>query len=581
MSVRSSGIDWFDLDARLDFDGVPAPLPALLRAARDRDVLVRLADGSTGILPAEWLARWARLLSLGKVEEDVVRYRRSQAMLLDALLAEHRDADVDRTYRNLVERLGRHQTIAAVAQPPGFTGTLRDYQREGLAWLRFLDEIGFGGCLADDMGLGKTVQILAHLQAVRREAGRRREPPALIVVPRSLVFNWIDEARHFTPDLRVLDYTGSGRAALGATLDRHDVVITTYGTLRRDGAALARKTFSYVILDEAQAVKNASSQTAKACRALRAKQRLALTGTPVENHLGEAASIFDFLNPGLLGGVEARGSLAKADEATAELVARAVRPFLLRRTKEQVLAELPPKTEQTIHCELSRPQRILYDELRDHYRAALLPRLERDGLERSTMHVLEALLRLRQAALHPGLIDRSRASEPAAKLETLWESLEEVLASGHKAIIFSQFTSFLAIVRKLLDAKGVQYEYLDGATRQRQEAVARFRDDESCRLFLVSLKAGGHGLNLTAADYVFLLDPWWNPAVEAQAIDRTHRIGQTRPVFAYRIVARDTIEEKILELQERKRNVAKALFADSGGGLRGLTADDVRFLLDL
>jgi SNF2 family DNA or RNA helicase len=361
-----------------------------------------------------------------------------------------------------------------------------------------------------------------------------------------------------------------------------DLVLTTYGTLRRDAVELSSIEFDYAILDEAQAIKNSATASAKAARLLNARHRLALSGTPIENHLGELWSLFEFLNPGLLGSARtfqrASAVRTRTDEDL-EWLSRALRPFLLRRTKEQVAPELPRRTEQTLQCELEGPQRRHYDELRAHYRETLLARVARDGVNRSKMQILEALLRLRQAACHSGLIDPRRAHESSAKFDVLIPRLGEVIAEGHKALVFSQFTSFLALLRPRLDALGIKYEYLDGRTRQRAERVERFQTDPDCRLFLISLKAGGLGLNLTAAEYVFLLDPWWNPAAEAQAIDRAHRIGQSRHVFAYRLLARDTVEEKVAELQTTKRQLADAILSADAGLVRTLKAEDLELLL--
>jgi SNF2 family DNA or RNA helicase len=395
------------------------------------------------------------------------------------------------------------------------------------------------------------------------------------------VFNWKQEAARFTPWLGVLDYTGGARAALRAQVGDHDLVLTTYGTLRRDAAHLAAIPFEYVILDESQAIKNASSASAKAARLLTAAHRLALSGTPIENHLGELWSLFEFLNPGLLGAASVfeRAGSRRLDEDSVSLLARGLRPFILRRTKEQVAPELPPKTEQTLYCELERPQRALYDELRDHYRRTLLAGVNGNSLGRAKLQVLEALLRLRQAACHPGLIDAARSKDASAKLDVLVPHVLEAVEEGHKTLVFSQFTSLLAILRARLDDEGVAYQYLDGRTRDRESKVVRFQTDPECRLFLISLKAGGVGLNLTAAEYVFLLDPWWNPAVEAQAIDRAHRIGQDRHVFAYRLIARDTVEERVLELQQSKRTLADAILSADGSLIRSLKREDLELLL--
>jgi SNF2 family DNA or RNA helicase len=374
-----------------------------------------------------------------------------------------------------------------------------------------------------------------------------------------------------------------GRANTLTDRSQFDLAVTTYGTLRRDILQLKEEPFDYAILDEAQAIKNSDSQAAKAARLISARHRLVMTGTPVENHLGELWSLFEFLNPGMLGRSETFKSFSGNGRAPAAemvgLLARALRPYILRRTKEKVLKELPEKMEQTLYCELEGQQRKLYDELRNHYRDSLAQRIETQGLAKSKIQVLEALLRLRQAACHPGLLDKKQVKQSSAKLDTLLEQIRQVLEEGHKALVFSQFTSLLAIVRHQLDAQKIPYEYLDGKTRDRKAKVDHFQQNDDCKLFLISLKAGGVGLNLTAADYVFILDPWWNPAVESQAIDRAHRIGQTRRVFAYRLIARDTVEEKILELQKDKRQLAEAIVSADNSLIRKLTTEDLQLLL--
>jgi hypothetical protein len=579
----SSQMDWFELQGGVEFDGETAPFPELLAALRRGDGTVRLGDGSSGLLPEAWLRRFAPLAAFGQPAGDRLRFHAAQVGLLDALLAAEPTATCDATFAHARQRLQRFAGIEPAAAPSGFSGELRGYQKAGLAWLHFLRDFGFGGCLADDMGLGKTVQVLALIESRRAQRRRLVLGPSLVVVPRSLIFNWIAEAARFTPGLRVRNHTGAERDRRGEAFAGCDLVLTTYGTLRRDVACLRQVDFDYVVLDEAQAIKNPESESAKAARLLKGSHRLVLTGTPVENHLGDLWSLLEFLNPGMTGASavlrSANGLLRDPDAATRAQLSRALRPFILRRTKEQVAPELPRKVEQTIFCELPARQRRLYDELRDHYRAALGARVEERGLARVKILVLEALLRLRQAACHPGLLDRDRDQEPSAKLEFLVPQLAEVLEEGHKALVFSQFTSFLAILRRELDRQGVAYTYLDGHTRDRAERVARFQGDPACKLFLISLKAGGLGLNLTAADYVYLLDPWWNPAVEAQAIDRAHRIGQGRQVFAYRIVASNTVEEKILALQQSKRELADAIVAADDSLLRRLSREDLELLL--
>jgi SNF2 family DNA or RNA helicase len=578
----SSGVDWFELHGEVDYGNTKARLPELLAALGRGNNMVQLDDGTYGMLPEEWLRRIGPLAGMGSPQNGHIRFSRSQAGLLDALLATQPEAKWDLTFARVRAELEQFRGVEATAQPEGFVGRLRDYQCEGLAWILFLQRFCFGGCLADDMGVGKTAQVLALLE-MRRELRSSGQPvaPSLIVVPRSLVFNWKQEAARFTPQLRVLDHTGMARE--GNDLAACDVILTTYGTLRRDILSMKDLEFDYIILDEAQAVKNADTESSKAVRLLRGRYRLALSGTPVENHLGELWSLFEFLNPGMLGAASAfkvAGSTWRnPTEDTRRLLAQALRPFILRRTKQQVAQELPPKSEQTIYCEMETAQRKLYDELRQHYRESLLKRMETDGLTKSKIQVLEALLRLRQAACHPALLDPKRIGDPSAKLEALLAQLREVLDEGHKALVFSQFTSLLQIVRERLSQSGIVYEYLDGATRDRQARVERFQTDPRCGIFLISLKAGGVGLNLTAAEYVFILDPWWNPAVEAQAVDRTHRIGQLRPVFAYRLIARDTVEEKIIELQNRKRDLAAEIIGAESSVIRNLKPEDLALLL--
>jgi hypothetical protein len=589
LSVNSSGIDWFDLHAQCDFDGLMADLPAILEALKKGEQFIALGNGVIGLLPNVWLEKYSRLAAMGEVHEGRVRFKKSQALIIDMLLQEQPEARCDELFSRLRDELRNFSGISPAQAPASFTGALRPYQKEGLGWFEFLQRFGFGGCLADDMGLGKTIQALALLALraeQRRAASKKGGPtigPSLGVVPRSLIFNWMREAERFTPTLRVLDFSHIERRADIHALNDFDLVLITYGTLRRDIEILREIVFDYIILDEAQAIKNAVSLTAKATRLLKATHRIAMSGTPIENHLGELWSIFEFLNPGMLGSSpafrEAASGMPGPEDNSIAMLARALRPFILRRTKTQVASDLPQKTEETLVCEMDLAQRGIYNDLRDHYRANLLAHVKSVGIAKARIQVLEALLRLRQAACHPALIDKKRAAEPSAKLDTLLAQLDEVLDGGYKALVFSQFTSMLALVRDRLDKRKVVYEYLDGRTRDRQARVDRFQNDPGCPLFLISLKAGGLGLNLTAAEYVFLLDPWWNPAVEAQAIDRTHRIGQTKPVFAYRLICKDTVEEKVLELQKSKRALADSIIGADNGVLRSMRVEDLELLL--
>ncbi len=581
----TSGLDWFDLSGGAAYADQIVPLPVLLQAVRRKENFVRLDDGSHGLLPTEWVERFGKFLELATADGDTMRFGRAQALLLDSLLQEQAKTDpvkIDAGFRKFRKQLAAFEGIKPGKEPKTFQGELREYQRDGLGWFGFLQEFGFGGCLADDMGLGKTIQVLSLLEQRRARRLKKDEvrKPSLVVVPKSLVFNWIEEAEKFAPKLNVVDFTGITRRERVDQLATADIVLTTYGTLRKDIERLSAIEFDYAILDEAQAIKNPKTDAAKSCYLLRADHRLAMTGTPIENHLGDLWSQFRFLNPGLLGHSQAFAAFNRADcePESLQQLSKAIRPFILRRTKNEVLKELPDKTEQTLFCEMSPKQARQYNELRDHYRIKLGDTVRELGISRSKIHVLEALLRLRQAACDGRLVNPKQAAR-GAKLDLLLELLEEVMGEGHKVLVFSQFTSLLGLLENDLKQRKIRYEYLDGKTNDRKSRVNRFQKDDGCQLFLISLKAGGHGLNLTAADYVYMLDPWWNPAAEAQAIDRAHRIGQTKNVFAYRMIAKGTVEEKILELQKTKRDLADSIISGNNSLIRTLTADDLQMLL--
>lgn len=604
-SVRvASNEDWFELEASVsDEAGDVVAVPELLSKLDGPSAgFVRLGAKGWAWIDDE-LAAFASLSHLGKEVDGKLKVRKSQAFLLDAIL-QSRSIQVaaDREFAKVRATASAGLSPAPRREPRGFGAELRDYQREGLGWFEFLRKLGVGGCLADDMGLGKTVQVLALLEQQRRR--RPRPGPSLVVAPRSLVFHWEREAERFAPKLRIAPFVGPDRwERFGSEFEENfsarDLVLTTYGTLRRDIDRMGELEWNYLVLDEAQAIKNERSQASKSVRACRAEHRLALSGTPIENHLGELWSLFEFLNPGMLGasatfrklvraggdGLSAGGPRADGDSAdtansTTAAIRRAVRPFLLRRTKSQVLAELPDKSVQVVECEMPKPQKKAYDELAKFYRAKFGGELDEGVVpDRMRFHVLEALLRLRQVACHPGLVDSDRGGEDAAKFEVLMPMLEDLRSEGHKALIFSQFPSLLRLLRDRLDEQGVDYAYLDGRTRKREAQVEKFQSDPNCSLFLISIKAGGHGLNLTAARYVFLLDPWWNPAVESQAMDRAHRIGQTANVHVYRLLCRGTVEEKVAALQDRKQALADAVLGDDESVLQGLTGADVAALL--
>ena len=608
-AIVASGTDWFELSGTCSYGTTNVPLPDLLAAAKKGQSIILLPDGSSGLLPAKWLAKYAGLVKTATPDGEKLLFRRWQASLLDGLLDGLGEGfgegfgdgsfeglgdgrgriEIDPAFINLRKKIRRFDGIDALDPAPGFIGKLRPYQQEGLGWIQFLREFDFGGCLADDMGLGKTIQVLAALHAHYSPAKQGKTPrrPSLVVVPKSLVHNWLIEAKRFCPELKFVDASGAKRLSYWAKQSDFDVAVTTYGFMRQDIETIAGIEFEFLILDEAQAIKNPSTLVCQAARQLNGRTRLALSGTPVENHLGELASIFEFLNPGiskcLQGSFGTQGTNAwrHLSPENLDVLARAVRPFILRRTKEQVLKDLPDKMEQTIYCDLPPKQRKAYDELRTYYRASVLGKVKKNGLAKSKIVVLEALLRLRQAACHPALIDKKSIKESSAKLDILLEQLEEIVSTGHKALVFSQFTGLLDIVRHNLEKAGIAFEYLDGKTRDRAGPVDRFQNDPEGKIpvFLISLKAGGVGLNLTAADYCFILDPWWNPTAEAQAISRAHRIGQTRKVIAHRLIARDTVEEKILELQAQKRGLAESVMNIENSTLGSMTLEDLNSLL--
>lgn len=580
----TSGIDWFDVQTTVNFGEVQAALGEIRRAVRKRERFVKLADGSIGELPPEWIERYRHLFALGEEKDDQLRVAHHHLTLLDQLLAEEgARAQTDRQFERRRAQLRDFGGIKEQKLPKHFVGELRPYQRAGYDWLHFLREYKFGGCLADDMGTGKSVQTLALLQSLKERKSSTRA--SLMVVPRSLVFNWEREAARFTPRLRVLNFATAERAKEVSDFDDYDLVLTTYGVLRRDLETLRRYEFNYLILDEAQAIKNPLAETAKAARLLRGAHRLTLTGTPVENTTLELWSQFAFLNPGLLGSADyfreefTAPIERQGDEAAAQFLRKMVYPFVLRRTKEMVAKELPPRTERQLECEMEPAQRKFYQQKREYYRALLLRMIEDEGVDRARFKVLEGLLRLRQICNHPRLVDKSFKGG-SAKFELLLETLVTLHAEGHKALVFSQFVGMLKLVQAELKKRRLPFAYLDGQTRDRQTRVDDFQNNASIPFFLISLKAGGVGLNLTAADYVIHVDPWWNPAVEMQATDRTHRIGQQKPVFIYKLIVRDSVEEKILALQQRKRALVTQLITTEGSFFKSLTAADVVSLFD-
>ena len=604
VTVREgTGMDWFDLDLGVMVGEERISLvPALLdliaggaapAAAHGSSLLLPLPDGRLLAVPAEKLAPiLAPLLELfagARAEDGVSALRLSRRDAADLAWLEGAATGLVWQGGEAVRALGRqlraHGGIPPCPAPDGFGATLRAYQQAGLAWLQFLRAADLGGVLADDMGLGKTVQALAHF-AVEQAAGRL-DRPALVVCPTSLVANWRSEAQRFSPALRVLVLHGPDRAARFGDIASHDLVITTYPLLARDHAVLAAQPWHIVVLDEAQTIKNPLAATSRLARTLQARQRLCLSGTPLENHLGELWSLFDFLMPGFLGDSKAFGKRFRTPIEKAgnlerqQLLARRIAPFLLRRTKQAVAADLPPKTAIAEIVEMAEGQRAVYEAIRLAMHARIRAAIAARGLAGSGIVILDALLKLRQACCDPRLLKLATAKSAkagSAKLERLMELVPPLLEDGRAILLFSQFTSMLALIQAELDRLGVPYALLTGDTKDRTAPVAAFQGGR-VKLFLISLKAGGVGLNLTAADTVIHYDPWWNPAAEDQATDRAHRIGQDKPVFVHRLITAGTIEEKMQVLKQRKQALADGILGASGGAGVGLTEADLDVLL--
>ncbi len=562
MSINHA-MNWFEINGSVSIDEKEFSLPEILKRVKEGSDFIEFKKGELTYLPKAWLDKVKKISEMAVFEDGKYIVHVSRAQQLESL-------EVPSTELSLfLHNIKKFKSLVETHPSKKFKGKLRDYQTFGLSWMQFLREVGLGGCLADDMGLGKTVQVAANLQLRKYED--KEANLSLVICPKSLVFNWKNELQKFAPDLKVEVHEG-GEIDLASVYS--DVLITTYGLMQRNCEHYLKRDFDYIILDEAQAIKNPRSLTSKAVFTLKSHHRLALTGTPIENHIGEFYSIFNFLMPGVYKKEAMNPNLANIS------LAKALKPFVLRRTKKQVLKDLPPRIEQVIYCEQKLEEKKHYNELREFITANLNKKIELDNFKKSSIMVLEALTRLRQASCHPGLINASLLEMPTGKLEQLQIMLEEILQEGHKVVIFSQFTTLLKLVREKLGFTDSDSVYLDGSSQKREAIVGDFRNNSAKNVFFISLKAGGTGLNLVEASYCFLLDPWWNPAVEDQAMGRLHRIGQKKSVNVYRLITKGSIEEKVLELQKVKKDiVADVLDETSEGFLRSLTSKDLEFLL--
>lgn len=579
-----SGNDWFDLSIEIVWGNLSVPLKDIRKAIATQQTTVLLDDGTLGLLPEEWIKQYGLILKMGEEKNGSLRINKRQFGLLDDLAAQLNNHEVVNEIKARKEKLTLLDKHQATALSHEIKANLRPYQLSGFNWLQTLDELGWGGCLADDMGLGKTLQTISFLQFLKEKyAGSTH----LVICPTSLIYNWKNEIDKFCPTLKYHIYYGQLRELGDEHFELYDVVISSYGVVRNDIETMAKFSWHYVILDESQSIKNPDAITTRAVSLLPSKNKLALSGTPVQNNTYDLYAQFNFINPGLLGTRDFfRNEFAnpidkQGDKVKTHQLRKIIYPFLLRRTKDQVAPDLPDKTEIILWCEMGREQRSIYESYRKYYRDVILKKIDDVGMNKAGMYVLEGLLRLRQICDHPKLVkDQETNIEESVKTEELVREVEEGTGQ-HKILIFSQFVEMLQIIKMELAKKDIKYSYLDGATSttDRQKEVERFQRDESVKVFLISLKAGGVGLNLTAADYVYIVDPWWNPAAEQQAIDRTHRIGQTRKIFAYKMICKDSVEEKILKLQEKKKSLTDELVSEDAGFVKKLTRDDIAFLL--
>ncbi|GGB28567.1 DEAD/DEAH box helicase [Mucilaginibacter rubeus] len=573
--------DWFDINAMVSFGPYRIPFIQLKNHILNHKKEFTLPSGEIAVIPEKWFSQYGNLLHFTEGSNELKLRRHHIGLVTD--LAEGEMASVTMTRK--LQKLTNFDELEDAPMPVNFEGHLRPYQKAGYNWFHFLKQYHFGGCLADDMGLGKTIQTLSLLQKHKEdteEAGGKAT--SLVIMPTSLIYNWLNEARKFAPQLKLMVHTGTMRYRSAEVFANYDVVITTYGISRIDIEMFKGFFFDYVILDESQNIKNPSSKSYQAVKQLKSRFKLILSGTPVENSVNDLWTQMSFINPGLLGAQQffqnefVAPIEKKKDEDKARKLQALIKPFVLRRTKEQVATELPPKTENLFYCQMTEEQSSVYEEVKSEYRNELLKSLEDGTFAKTQIQVLQGLIKLRQIANHPIMIDKDYEGD-SGKFEDVVHTLGNVLDGGHKVLIFSQFVKQLSIYREHFERIGIPYVYLDGATQNRGDVVKQFQEDEKTRVFLISIKAGGVGLNLTEADYVFILDPWWNPAVEQQAIDRTHRIGQTKNVFIYKFITKDSVEEKILALQQRKLSLSRALITTEESFIKSLTAEDIKEIL--
>ncbi len=579
----TSGTDWFDLKILVTFGSQKVLLRDIQKAIRSDQKIVVLADGSLGALPEDWLERFGMLMKMGEEKNGSLRVNKMHFTMIYNLHSLIEEKDILKELADKKQKLENIENFQSKPLSEKITAQLRPYQYSGFQWMQALDEIGWGGCLADDMGLGKTLQVISFLQFVKEKYSGVIN---LVVVPTSLIYNWESELQKFAPSLKYHIHYGSNRRIEEEHLEDNDIIITSYGNMRNDIEEFQKYQFQYAILDESQGIKNPGALVTRAAQLLKAKNRIILSGTPIQNNTFDLYAQMHFLNPGFLGNKEFfKAQFADpidkfGSQEKAQHLRKLIYPFILRRTKEKVAPDLPDKTETILWCEMQPEQRKVYDDYKNYYRHHLLNKIDESGMNKSAIYVLEGLTRLRQICDSPAMVkDEKVETTESIKLDEL---LREVLENtgNRQILIFSQFTKMLKIIEEAFTQQNISHVYLDGKTpsAKRKALVDEFQGDQSIKAFLISLKAGGVGLNLTAAEYVYLVDPWWNPAIESQAIDRTHRIGQTQKVFAYKMICKDTIEEKILQLQQKKKALSDELISEEVSFIKKLTKDDVEFL---
>lgn len=577
--------DGLKLDFQILLGKESVLVPDLLKQLNGDKSYLRLKNGGHIFLQPEMRQRLLELSRLLDLKEGIGEslLPRAGVTLLNALTGIVESSRLDTASKELLKRYRGFEKIEKTSPPQGLRGDLRPYQQSGLDWLIFLHEFRFGGILADDMGLGKTLQVISLLLKLKNE--EKLKLPSLIVVPLTLIFNWEEEFAKFAPSIQVLRYHGSrsDRAKLLKQTDQYDAILCSYGVVLQDQRSLSQQKFGYLVLDESQKVKNPTTKTYKAIGRINAANKLALTGTPVENSMLDLWAQMNIVNPDLLGTLKKFQQrfidISEDDQPRQiEILKKLIFPFILRRTKEEVEKQLPPLTEIVQHIEMTDSQRKQYQKQLLLFRDKLFREIDQNGVNKSRLKIVEALTYLRQISCHPAILDKTVALEDAGKMQLLENMLDDLIQEGHKILIFSQFVRFLTLVRQLFDKRGWTYEYLDGKVRNRAARIHNFQDNPDIFAFLISLKAGGVGLNLTAADYVIHLDPWWNPAVEQQATDRAHRIGQDKNVFVYKYIMKDSIEEKILQLQAHKKELSEALISSDGGFIKALSRSDLEVL---